>query len=58
MKIQKRISKLKLFLKQTPFWIKISHSLTYQKFRKPKFYYRQIEELNFYKELVKDLDSN
>jgi len=56
-KDSKKINQIKLFLKQKPFWIKFSHSLVYQRIRNPKFYHRQFEELNFYKELVKDLDN-
>ena len=51
------INCLRKFLKKQSIWIKISHSMIYQKIRNPKFYKKQIQEKKFYMEILKNLDN-
>lgn len=51
------LKNIKKILRKNPIWIKISYSNFFQKIRNPKFYQKQIKELSFYNEILKDYDN-
>ena len=46
---------LKTYLKQTPLGVKIIYSNLYQKIRHPDDFKKQLEEYNFYKNLIQSI---
>lgn len=46
------LNAIKYRIKHSAFWIRLSHSWTYQKLRKPHQYFELIKELDFYKSII------